>query len=288
MSLLASPPRVAARPRGRRSTGLALGLRTMIARAYPRVVGANREPSWIFFDVVLPLLATIALVYVYRSLGAPPQFEGYVIVGGAMTAFWLSTIWTMAMQFRWEKESGNLELYMQAPTHIMWILAGMAVGSSVSTTLRAATVVAIGVFGFHIPFDWSNAGWAAVAALSTIAALYGVGMIAASLFLKFGRGAENVIQTLQEPIYLVTGAYFPVRALGVALAAAGSIVPLTLGMDALRQLVLPGDAMPLLPWSAEIAILAGYTVAALGAAHLALARMTRAAKADGRLTLRWQ
>jgi ABC-2 type transport system permease protein len=214
-----------------RARGLALGLRTVLARAYPRVVGANREPSWVFFDVVLPLLATLALLYVYRSLGAPARFEGYVIVGGAMTAFWMNTIWMMAMQFRWEKESGNLELYMAAPTHLMWILTGMAIGGSFSTTLRASAVVALGVFGFRIPFEWSGVGWALLAALVTIAALYGIGMIAASLFLKFGRGAENAIQTLQEPIYLVTGAYFPVRALGVAVAAVGSVVPLARLLD---------------------------------------------------------
>ncbi|MDP8959599.1 MAG: ABC transporter permease [Actinomycetota bacterium] len=271
-----------------RPSWLRLGLRTALARAYPRVVGANREPSWVFFDVVLPLLATVALLYVYRGLGAPPRFEGYVIVGGAMTAFWINIIWMMALQFKWEKEGGNLELYMASPASLMWILVGMATGASFSTTLRALTVVGLGVFAFGVPFTWHNAGWGILAALFTIAALYGVGMMAASLFLKFGRGVENGMQTLQEPVYLLTGAFFPVRALGLGVAVAASVVPLTLGMDALRQLLLPGDALPLLSWPLEVLLLSAYTVLAVSAAHFSLRRMERAAKQDGRLTLRWQ
>ena len=271
-----------------RPSALRHGIMTMVGRAYPRVVGANREPSWVFFDVTLPLLSTIALLLVYRSLGADPRFEGYVIIGGAMTAFWLNTLWMMAMQFRWEKMGGNLEIYMAAPVHLMWILAGMALGASFSTTLRAAVVVTTGALVFNVPFLWANSGWAALATLTTIAALYGVGMLAASLFLKFGRGVENGLQTLQEPVYALTGAFFPVRALGVGAAVAGSAIPITLGMDALRQLLLAGDALPLLSWWVEIVLLAAYAVIILFLARASLLRMERAAKIDGRLSLRWE
>lgn len=271
-----------------RPSALRHGVMTMLGRAYPRVVGANREPSWVFFDVALPLLSTIALLLVYRSLGSDARFEGYVIIGGAMTAFWINTMWMMAMQFRWEKMGGNLEIYMAAPVHLMWILAGMALGGSFSTTLRAAVVVATGALVFDVPFVWSNAGWAALAMLVTIAALYGVGMLAASLFLKFGRGMENGLQTMQEPVYALTGAFFPVRALGVGVAVGGSVVPITMGMDALRQLLLAGDAFPLLTWWVEVSLLAAYTVLILFVARASLIRMERAAKIDGRLSLRWE
>lgn len=267
---------------------LRLGLRVTLARAYPRVIGANREPSWIFFDIVLPLLATLALLYVYRALDAPPRFEGYVIVGGAMTAFWFATIWMMAMQLRWEKDGGNLEFYMAAPPSIMWVLAGMALGGSFSTTLRALAVVALGALAFEIPFVWANLGWALVAALACIAALYSVGMVAASLFLRFGRGVENALMTLQEPVFLVTGTFFPIRPLGLGITVAGSVIPLTLGVDALRQLLFVGEESSILPWQVETVILFGYTALMLVLARLALDYMERLAKRDGRLTLRWQ
>jgi ABC-2 type transport system permease protein len=264
------------------------GLQTVIARAYPRVVGANREPSWVFFEVFLPLLATVALVMVYRALDAPPRFEGYVILGGAMTAFWLNTIWNMAAQFRWEKENGNLELYLASPVHLMWILTGMALGGSFSTSLKAAAVITLGAVVFDVPFIWSAWPVALLILLVTLAALYGVGMALSSLFLKFGRNAEQGISSLMEPVFLVSGAYFPVRALGVGAAVAGSLVPMTLGMDALRQVLFAGDAFELLAWPIEVLLLFVYAVMVMLIARWALKRMEYAAKVSGRLTLRWQ
>ena len=37
-------------------TGWRLFLKTIVARAYPRVIGMQREKSWMFFDVFLPML----------------------------------------------------------------------------------------------------------------------------------------------------------------------------------------------------------------------------------------
>ena len=34
---------------------LEIFLRTVVARAYPRVVGLNRQRSWLFFDLGFPL-----------------------------------------------------------------------------------------------------------------------------------------------------------------------------------------------------------------------------------------
>ena len=70
-------------------------------------------------------------MFVYRALQAPPEYIGFVVLGGAMTAFWLNVIWMMAEQLWWEKSQGNLELYFAAPMNIMSVLFGMAFGGFV-------------------------------------------------------------------------------------------------------------------------------------------------------------
>ncbi|MGW8224151.1 MAG: hypothetical protein ACWGOY_00345, partial [Anaerolineales bacterium] len=94
--------------RAKKATGFMLSIKTVIARAYPRVIGAQREKSWMFFDVFLPMLAVSAYVFVYRAINAPEEYIGFVVVGGAMTAFWLNVLWSMSSQLYWEKEQGNL------------------------------------------------------------------------------------------------------------------------------------------------------------------------------------
>src|SRR6266516_4892383 len=168
-------------------------LRTVAGRAYPRVSGLFREKSWVFFEILLPFLATSAFVFVYRALEAPPQYIGFVVLGGAMTAFWLNVIWMMASQLWWEKSQGNLELYFAAPMDIMAVLV---------------LVIATVLYGVSFAVDQ----WLLLALVFglTLAALYGLGMVLASLFLMWGHEAFHLTQLLQEPIYFVSGLNFPV------------------------------------------------------------------------------
>lgn len=264
-----------------------LFLRTIIARAYPRVIGANREKSWLFFETFLPLLATSAYVFFYRAIGAPEEYIGLVVVGGAMTAYWLNVLWSMSSQLYWDKDAGNLALYIAAPGSMMAILLGMAVGGLAMTTTRAVAIITVGWLLFGVKF--SLAYWALLILTFslTMAALYGLGMLFASVFLLWGREAWHISNLLTEPIYLLSGFYFPVKALGFWVASAASLIPLTLGLDAMRQLLFPTDpTFGFLSVEVEIWALVGLAVIFIGASRFALDYMEGLAKQQGRLTER--
>lgn len=271
-------------------TWLLRNMRAVRGRAYPRIVGSNREPSWVFFDIALPLLTVAAYVYIYQYLNAPKEFVGFVILGGAMTAFWLNILWSMASQLYWEKETGNLSLFMMAPISRMSILAGMAVGGLFFTTLRAASTMIIGIVVFGITLSLSQPLMLILIFVVTMIALYGMGMMFASLYLMFGREAYHVSNLMTEPIYLASGFYFPVKFLGFWAAAGGSIIPITLGLDALRQLLYPetGDLYQFLPVTTELAVLSVLCVVFIVLSKLSLDFMEKLGKQTGRLTLRWQ
>ncbi len=267
---------------------LELNLRAMRARAYVRVVGVNRELSWLFFDIFLPLFGVAAYVYVYRSLDAPPAYAGFVILGGAMTAYWLNVLWAMASQFYWDKETGNLEVFYLSPMSPMAVLFGMSVGGLIQTSLRAFTTMILGSWLFGVHFQVESPGALAAAFLLTMAALYGLGMALASFYLMYGREAWHISNLLQEPVYLVAGLQFPIKALGMTVALTVSFLPLTVGMDAVRQLLYPGAGFGYLPVAVEIGILVLLSGIFLTLAQVGLRWMERAAKREGRLTLRWQ
>src|SRR5687768_16895776 len=135
---------------------LMTNIRTVGGRAYPRVRGLAREKSWLFFEILLPFLTTSTFVLVYRALQAPQQYIGFVVLGGAMTAFWLNVVWLMAAQFYWEKDQGNLELYFAAPMDVMAVLFGMAIGGLIMSSTRAVVVLAIATFLFGVEFSVSQ------------------------------------------------------------------------------------------------------------------------------------
>ena len=102
-----------------------------------------REPSWLFFEILLPFLTTSAFVLVYRTLQAPEAYVGFVVLGGAMAAFWLNVVWMMAAQLYWEKDQGNLELYFAAPMNLMSVLLGMAIGGLIMSSTRALAILVV-------------------------------------------------------------------------------------------------------------------------------------------------
>jgi len=195
-------------------TDLKTNIRTILARAYVRVIAGNREPSWVISETVLPLISTAAYVYVYKALNAPKEFTGFVILGGAMTAYWMNVLWHMAAQFYWEKEIGNLELYLIAPISRMSILLGMASGGFVYSTVRAISVFIAASLIFKVEFFLISFPKLILLFILTLIALYGLGMLFSSLFMLYGREAWHGVNLFQEPIYFLSGFYFPVRNLG--------------------------------------------------------------------------
>lgn len=267
---------------------LVLDLRATWARAYVRLVGSFRQLDWVISDALLPNLGMCAFVLLYRALGAPKGYEALAVVGGILTTYWTNILWGMGSQLYWEKQQGQLQLYFAAPCSRMAILSGMALGGFAATVLRSLVGVAIGVWVFHVRVEAFSPWTFAAVFVLTMSSLYALGMTFASLFLLYGREAWHTCNALVEPVYFLSGLYFPIRTLGALGALAAGLLPLTLGVDALRQVLLGPAAHGLLPVSLELLALAGFTVVLLFAARASMGWLERLAKRDGKLTLRWQ
>jgi len=146
----------------------------------------------------------------------------------------------MAQQLWWEKSQGNLELYFAAPMHIMPSSFGMAFGGFVMSSTRAAAVLIIAttLYGRDVldrPMGAPDRRLPADARRAVRAR-----MMLAGLFLMWGREAWHLTQLLIEPVYFVSGLNFPIARLGVLGSVAISILPLAVGLDAMRQLAFAG------------------------------------------------
>ncbi len=270
-------------------TSLKTNLKAILARSYVRFWAANREPSWLLSETIMPLLGTAAYVFVYKTLKAPEEYIGFVILGGTMSAYWMNVLWSMAAQFYWEKEMGNLELFMIAPISRMSILFGMAFGGFIHATTRAVVIFLMGSLLFKVSFVMISFTKLILVFILTLVALYGLGMVFSSVFMLYGREAWHGVNLLQEPVYLLSGFYFPVKSLGFVTALTASLIPLTLGLDAMRQLAFKaGKKYGFMDVDLELGILAALCVLFLIAASYALKYMENLGKKEGRLTLRWQ
>ncbi len=259
--------------------------KTIVARAYPRFVGSYRNRAWIVTETLLPLIGTIAMIYVYRALHAPARYLGFVVLGGVLLAFWQNVIWAMATQFFWDRGQGNLELFAMAPTSLAAILLGMAVGGAYLSLTRALTVLLVVSLLFGISYSLAGLLPALGIFVLTIAALYCLGMLLASLFLFYHREAWHLADALQEPIYFLGGFYFPIRSLGAVVGGLGSLIPATLGLDAIRQVILAGTPQ-FIPVGWEVMAVAGQIVLYAVLSQISLRYLEQRARLDARLILR--
>ena len=176
-------------------------------------------------------------------------------------------------------------MFIIAPGSMMAMLLGMALGGMTATIIRAVAIILVGSLVFQVSYAIASL-WQLLAVFGlSMVALYGLGMMTSSIFLLLSREAWHLANLAMEPVYLVSGMYFPIRNLGFWTAAAASLIPLTLGLDAMRQLVFSsGATLGFLSVPLEMAILAVLALVFIAAAYYLLKLIEKIAVREGRLT----
>lgn len=263
-------------------------LKAVYARTYVRVVSTFREPEWVLSESLIPLLVVFAAATLYRVSGSE-ELAGFAVVGGAMMAFWDNVLWLMASQFYWEKESGNLDLYIIAPVSKMSILLGMSVGSIINTSVRAVLIVLVATLALNIKINVVDPAAVFLVFVLTMTALYGLGMLMSSLYMLYGRGAFNLNDILTEPVYLLSGLYFPTvgrfSPFPWVVQLIASLIPLTFGIDGLRRTIILGQTVQ--DVLLHVGVLSVLTVVLIPLAWRVLLFMENLGRKEGRLSLRW-
>jgi ABC-2 type transport system permease protein len=215
-----------------------LWFKVMKGRMMVRIWSQFGEILWIAVNIGFPLFSSLSFSLLYQSIGLK-NYSGFAILGGVILSFWGNVLWSMASQFNWDKQEGLFEIYLVSPAPISAILVGMSIGGILGTAPAAFLVGLIGYLVFKPPFSVSSFPAVAMTFSLTLFSLYSLGMMLSSLYLAYGREAETLNEAIQEPVSMVSGIYFPsvgrLSPFPSAIQAVASLVPLTIGMDALRR-----------------------------------------------------
>lgn len=244
------------------------------------------EPIWLAVNIGFPLFSSFSMALLYKSAGTA-SLMGFAVLGGIMISFWGSVLWSMASQFNWDKQVGLFEIYLTSPAPISAILIGMSVGGIVNTAPSAVIVAALGWFIFNPVI---NPAWAALILTFalTLASLYAMGMVLSALYLAYGREAETINDALHEPVSVMSGVYFP--SIGSAspfpflVQAIASVIPLTVGMDALRRTLFFSQGISAI--YPHLIALSAMSLALLLIASRAMLALENKGRRDGTLTVR--
>ncbi len=260
-------------------------LRPAFGRAYVRIKGGNREPSWILWEILLPLIMITSVIWAYENMGAPEFFKGFVIIGGAMMSYWYNVLWGMGRTLYWEKETGNLEVFLLSDAPLPSLLLGMALGGMFNTTLRSIAVIILGVVVFKAEFNVDYLPLAILIFILTLVALYGVGLALSGLHIVYGRMGVRINELLDEPIMFLSGQYYPISTFPMALQYIAGLIPLAIGLDGVRRALLFSEGIDVLWLHLLILFILMIVFYPLGLRILN--KIVERGRKDGRLILRW-
>ena len=207
-------------------------------RAKSRVVGTLGMP---FF-----FLAFLGLGFQRAEIPGVPAGE-YVlfltpgIIG--MTILFSSTF--AGISVIWDRQFGFLKEVMVASVSRLSIVIGRACGGATVSLIQGISILVLSIpLGFRFEL-WATAPAIAVMCLISFGFI-GLGLIFAAL-MSDPHGFSLVMNFVVFPIFLLSGALFPVDALPAWLLPACYADPLTYGVDCLRCVLSPEIAkFPLL------------------------------------------
>ncbi len=233
-----------------------LWLREMIkyVRAKSRIVGA----------IAMPIFMLIFLGLGFRRVEMPglPESIGYIqyLVPGilGMTVLFSSAYTGMGVIM--DRQYGFLKEVMVTPASRISIVLGMVAGGATTPILQATILMLLSVFlGFRLPGVPAIAG--AIVVMFLIALIFiNIGLTVSSV-LKDLHGFNLIINFIVFPLFLLSGALFPVANLPGAIRVFSFLDPLTYGVDALREIMIGYSEFPLVADLGILLTISSVTVA---------------------------
>jgi len=235
------------------------------------------------------LAATIAPVYFVADalqpvVGASIRTEGehyfaFLVIGLASLYLVGAALTSLPDAVGGGIQSGTLEALFCTPASVPSILCGLVGFPLLWAGMRAAIlVVMLAALGGSVA--WTGVPLALVATLLTVAAYFGVGLMAAALVLAF-RTAGPLVQGVVAASSLLGGVYYSTTVIPPPFDALAPFVPLTYGLRLVRRALLEGT--PLVGLVGDGLALGALTAALLGLGAMAFWVALRHSRRSGSL-----
>jgi ABC-2 type transport system permease protein len=206
-----------------------------------------------------------------------PALVGFVV-------FFLVFILT-GISFLRERVGGTLERLLATPVRRQEIVTGYALGFGFFATLQVALVLLFVLGTLHIPaigpLPEINLGLGVASAGSPLLAfvitlLLALAAVNLGIFLStFARTEFQIIQFIPlviVPQVLLSGIFWPVASLPGLLAPIARLLPMTYGIEGLREVLVKGAGLDAPTVQLDIAVLAGMAILLAVAATLTIRR----------------
>ena len=199
-----------------------------------------------------------------------PGLDTLDYFGGAfigLVVFLLVFVVTIIAFLR-ERSQGTLERLMASPLRRADIVVGYIGGFMVVAAVQAVEVVVFTLYALHVH---NQGDVALIVVLTLLMTLVAVNLgIFLSMFATTEFQAVQFIPLTIVPQVLLSGIIFPITTEPGWLQVVSRLLPLTYGVDGLRDVMLKGDAITSGPLLIDLAVVVAFALALIGAATATL------------------
>ncbi|WP_431230462.1 ABC transporter permease [Paenarthrobacter nicotinovorans] len=237
-----------------------------------------RSPIQLVIAVVVPIARTAIVVAMFRA-GTSDNSITLAVVGAGLVGVWSSVLFGSAGAIQNERWRGTLELLVLAPRSLASVLLPVTTASALLGLIGVfASLVFAGLF-LDVQISLDQPLMFLLALTVFIFSLSFLGLLLATAFVWLPN-ANAFANTLEYPIWIISGLVLPLTALPAWLQLVGDTLPPTWGATAIRAAV-DGGAV-----GVPVGVCAALGLAALFLGWLAVGRTELRARTDGTLGLR--
>ncbi|MGC5021980.1 ABC transporter permease [Micromonospora sp. DT47] len=252
-------------------------LRLIALGALLHVKQASRSPFEIAIALLVPVVQATLAVYLFRAGGEPDRLL-QAAVGAGLMGVWSTVLFGSGGAIQSQRWQGTLEMIMLAPRPPALMILPITLATGITGTYAMLATLLWGRLLYGIRLDFAHPLAFLVAVPGCIVGLGMFGLLLASTFVLM-RNANALANTLEYPIWLVSGMLVPVTALPGWTGPVAAVLPTTWGARAVHEAAAGGPVWP------ALGVCLAISLACLAAGWLMMTYVERRARVAATLAL---
>lgn len=237
----------------------------------------SRSPLEITIALLVPVVQATLAVYLFRA-GAEPHRLLEAAVGAGLMGVWSSLLFGSGGAIQNQRWQGTLEMLMIVPRRPALVILPITLATAVTGTYAMIATLVWGRLLYGVRWDFAHPALFALAAPVCVLALGMFGLLLASTFVLM-RNANALANTLEYPIWLVSGMLVPITVLPVWTSPIAAVLPTTWAARALHESVTGGPVWP------SLTVCVAISLACLALGALSMSYVERRARSAATLAL---
>jgi len=178
----------------------------------------------------------------FGQITGTEEFIPFIVIGSVLNSYVNTLLYGMGESIRREALQGTLDYVLVAPTNKVFVLIGKALSESISSTIFAASQLAISalLFGMNLTLGVMLPVFLIVILL--VLGLYGLSLVLAAFSLLY-KQSHDVSETIGYVFYVFSPVRYPLESLPFWAQIFGKIIPLTYALIIVRSIMLLGASL---------------------------------------------